>query len=43
MLERLPAGAVHRAIDGGHALPLEQPEALGDLIAEFARRHDRDH
>jgi len=38
MLERLP-NAEHRELDGGHALPLEQPEALGGLLAEFAQRH----
>jgi 2-succinyl-6-hydroxy-2,4-cyclohexadiene-1-carboxylate synthase len=35
MLACLP-DAAHREIDGGHALPLEQPEALGRLLAEFA-------
>jgi 2-succinyl-6-hydroxy-2,4-cyclohexadiene-1-carboxylate synthase len=37
MLERLP-DAEHRNIDAGHALPLEQPGALGGAIADFARR-----
>jgi 2-succinyl-6-hydroxy-2,4-cyclohexadiene-1-carboxylate synthase len=34
MQEYLP-DAEHRELDAGHALPLEQPEALGRLIAEF--------
>jgi 2-succinyl-6-hydroxy-2,4-cyclohexadiene-1-carboxylate synthase len=38
MLERLPAGTAYAEIDGGHALPLEQPKALGGLIATFARQ-----
>jgi len=38
MLERLPAGTEHHAIDAGHALPLEQPERLGELIAAFASK-----
>ena len=40
MLERLPPGAAHETLAGGHALPLEQPGPLGALIAEFARTHD---
>jgi 2-succinyl-6-hydroxy-2,4-cyclohexadiene-1-carboxylate synthase len=39
MLERLPAGTEHRALDGGHALPLEQPGPLGEVIATFASTH----
>jgi 2-succinyl-6-hydroxy-2,4-cyclohexadiene-1-carboxylate synthase len=39
MLERLPAGTEHVEIDGGHALPLEQPEALGAVIGDFVRSH----
>jgi len=39
MLERLATGAVHLRLDGGHALPLEQPEALGAFIAAFAAEH----
>ena len=39
MLGRLPAGATHTELDGGHALPLEQPEALGAVIAAFASKH----
>jgi 2-succinyl-6-hydroxy-2,4-cyclohexadiene-1-carboxylate synthase len=38
MLERLP-DATHRELDGGHALPLEQPEALGELLAAFVAEH----
>jgi 2-succinyl-6-hydroxy-2,4-cyclohexadiene-1-carboxylate synthase len=38
MLDRLP-DAAHREIAAGHALPLEQPEALGRLIADFVRSH----
>jgi 2-succinyl-6-hydroxy-2,4-cyclohexadiene-1-carboxylate synthase len=41
MLERLPAGAEHEQLDGGHALPLEQPERLGDVIAAFAKLHSQ--
>ncbi len=41
MLERMPGtgSVVHVRLDGGHALPLEQPAALGDVIASFAARH----
>jgi 2-succinyl-6-hydroxy-2,4-cyclohexadiene-1-carboxylate synthase len=39
MLERLRDGAVHVQLDGGHALPLEQPRALGAFIAAFAAEH----
>jgi 2-succinyl-6-hydroxy-2,4-cyclohexadiene-1-carboxylate synthase len=35
MVERLPSGAAHAELEGGHALPLEQPDALGELIAAF--------
>lgn len=38
MLERLPSGATHEQLAGGHALPLEQPARLGALIAAFASR-----
>jgi 2-succinyl-6-hydroxy-2,4-cyclohexadiene-1-carboxylate synthase len=38
MLDRLP-DAVHREIDAGHALPLEQPTALGELVSDFASSH----
>ncbi len=30
---------VHMQLDGGHALPLEQPAVLGGLIASFATSH----
>lgn len=36
MLERMRPGVTHVQLDGGHALPLEQPEALGRVIAAFA-------
>ena len=39
MLELLPTGATHEQLAGGHALPLERPDALGALIASFARTH----
>jgi 2-succinyl-6-hydroxy-2,4-cyclohexadiene-1-carboxylate synthase len=39
MLERMPGDVVHVRLDGGHALPLEQPAVLGGFIASFADRH----
>jgi 2-succinyl-6-hydroxy-2,4-cyclohexadiene-1-carboxylate synthase len=39
MLERMRGDAVHVRLDGGHALPLEQPAVLGGFIASFAARH----
>jgi 2-succinyl-6-hydroxy-2,4-cyclohexadiene-1-carboxylate synthase len=39
MLERLRGDVVHVRLDGGHALPLEQPAVLGGFIASFADRH----
>jgi 2-succinyl-6-hydroxy-2,4-cyclohexadiene-1-carboxylate synthase len=38
MLERMrtDGSVVHTRLDGGHALPLEQPAALGGVIASFA-------
>ena len=39
MLDRLPADATHAELAGGHALLLEQPDALGNVIADFARVH----
>jgi 2-succinyl-6-hydroxy-2,4-cyclohexadiene-1-carboxylate synthase len=39
MLERMRGEAVHVRLDGGHALPLEQPAVLGGFIASFAARH----
>jgi 2-succinyl-6-hydroxy-2,4-cyclohexadiene-1-carboxylate synthase len=39
MLERMHGDVVHTRIDGGHALPLEQPAVLGGFIASFVARH----
>jgi 2-succinyl-6-hydroxy-2,4-cyclohexadiene-1-carboxylate synthase len=39
MLGRLRDGAIHVRLDGGHALPLEQPAELGRFIASFAAEH----
>jgi 2-succinyl-6-hydroxy-2,4-cyclohexadiene-1-carboxylate synthase len=39
MLERMHAGVGLVQLDGGHALPLEQPAVLGGLIAAFAAEH----
>lgn len=39
MLERMRGEVVHVRLDGGHALPLEQPAILGGFIASFAARH----
>ena len=39
MLERFRNDAVHVRLDGGHALPLEQPAVLGGFIASFAAQH----
>jgi 2-succinyl-6-hydroxy-2,4-cyclohexadiene-1-carboxylate synthase len=39
MLERMHSGVVHMQLDGGHALPLEQPAVLGGLITAFAAEH----
>jgi len=38
MLERMRSdgSVVHIRLDGGHALPLEQPAALAGVIASFA-------
>ena len=38
MLDRLHSDAEHVQIDGGHAVPLEQPEALGHCITDFVAR-----
>jgi 2-succinyl-6-hydroxy-2,4-cyclohexadiene-1-carboxylate synthase len=43
MLERLRGDVVHIRLDGGHALPLEQPAVLGGFIASFVAQHDRTH
>ena len=39
MLERMHPGVHHVQLDGGHALPLEQPAVLGGLITAFATEH----
>jgi 2-succinyl-6-hydroxy-2,4-cyclohexadiene-1-carboxylate synthase len=39
MLERMHAGVEHVELEGGHALPLEQPAVLGGLITAFATEH----
>ena len=39
ILERLRGDAVHVRLEGGHALPLEQPAVLGGFIAAFAAQH----
>ncbi len=39
MLERMHPGVTHLQLEGGHALPLEQPARLGGLIAAFAAEH----
>ena len=39
MLERMHPGVTHMQLEGGHALPLEQPAVLGGLIAAFASEH----
>lgn len=39
MMLQLPSAAVHVRLDGGHALPLENPTALGDFVAAFAAEH----
>ena len=39
ILERLPGTANHVRLEGGHALPLEQPAILGGFVAAFAAQH----
>ena len=39
MLERMHPNVHHVQLDGGHALPLEQPSVLGGLITAFAADH----
>ncbi len=39
MLERMHSEVGFVQLEGGHALPLEQPVALGELIAAFAAAH----
>jgi 2-succinyl-6-hydroxy-2,4-cyclohexadiene-1-carboxylate synthase len=38
MAERIRSELVHVRLEGGHALPLEQPAVLGGFIASFAAR-----
>ena len=42
MLERMRGHAVHVRLEGGHAVPLEQPAVLGGYIVAFASRHFHD-
>jgi 2-succinyl-6-hydroxy-2,4-cyclohexadiene-1-carboxylate synthase len=39
MRERIGGPVEHIRLDGGHSLPLEQPAALGEVIARFAAQH----
>src|SRR5258708_8217835 len=39
ILERVRGDVGHVRLDGGHAVPLEQPAVLGGFIASFASRH----
>lgn len=39
MLERIHGDVVHVRLDGGHALPLEQPAVLGGFVLAFATQH----
>ena len=39
MLERMHPRVGLMQLDGGHALPLEQPAVLGGLITAFAAEH----
>jgi 2-succinyl-6-hydroxy-2,4-cyclohexadiene-1-carboxylate synthase len=39
MLDAMRPGATHVQLAGAHALPLEQPAALGGVIAAFAAEH----
>jgi 2-succinyl-6-hydroxy-2,4-cyclohexadiene-1-carboxylate synthase len=39
MLERLTGDVVHVRLEGGHALPLENPAVLGGFVAAFAAQH----
>jgi 2-succinyl-6-hydroxy-2,4-cyclohexadiene-1-carboxylate synthase len=39
MLERMRTDVVHVRLDGGHAIPLEQPAVLGGFIGSFVERH----
>jgi 2-succinyl-6-hydroxy-2,4-cyclohexadiene-1-carboxylate synthase len=42
MLERIHGDVVHVRLDGGHALPLEQPAVLGGFVLAFAAQHGHD-
>ena len=39
MLERIGGDVGHVRLEGGHALPLEQPAVLGGFVAAFAAQH----
>jgi pimeloyl-ACP methyl ester carboxylesterase len=39
MLQRIGDNATHVRLDGGHAVPLEQPAALGDFVVAYASGH----
>ena len=39
MLQRIHGDAQHVRLEGGHALPLEQPAVLGGFVAAFAAQH----
>jgi 2-succinyl-6-hydroxy-2,4-cyclohexadiene-1-carboxylate synthase len=39
MQEEIGQHAVHARLQCGHAVPLEQPTELRDLLATFVRRH----
>ncbi|GIU89973.1 MAG: putative 2-succinyl-6-hydroxy-2,4-cyclohexadiene-1-carboxylate synthase [Acidimicrobiia bacterium] len=39
MLERMGPQVVHVRLEGGHAVPLEQPAVLGGFVVSFVDRH----
>lgn len=39
MIERMRTGVVHLRLEGGHALPQEQPARLAELVSMFAAEH----
>jgi 2-succinyl-6-hydroxy-2,4-cyclohexadiene-1-carboxylate synthase len=39
MLTHLPEGATHVRVDAGHAVLLEAPRALAEIVADVASRH----
>ena len=39
MLQRIGNNATHVRLEGGHALPLEQPTVLGGFVVAFASEH----